>query len=294
MENIPDLLTFARVADTLSFAEAARRGRLSPSAVGKAVARLEAEFGTRLFQRSTRRVSLTAEGGLLLDRVRRIIAELEDIDATMTQTAALPRGRLRLSLPTIGYRFLGPLLPDFLARFPAITLDIDYDDRLIDVIASGVDAAIRSGEQPDSQLMTRKLGDFVLGLYAAPAYLERSGTPAEPADLLHHRRLCFRFAITGAIQEWRIPPPMLAQNLPPPTLVCNNIEALRDAAIAGLGLAWMPHFLVADAIDEKRLMPVLADQVCERGSFWLVWPSSRHLSPKLRAFADHLAKHLLF
>ncbi len=197
MDSFSGLESFVRAADLLSFAKAGRLLGISASAVGKNVARLEQQLGLRLFNRTTRHVRLTQEGAMFHERCRRILDELDDARAMMQDAVTAPRGQLRVSLPTIGYRFLLPILPAFKARYPEVELDLDFNDRLVDVIAEGVDVAIRSGELGDSQLVARRLGPFCCVLVASPDYLARHGVPQVPADLAQHSCLRYKFVTGG-------------------------------------------------------------------------------------------------
>ena len=291
MESLSGFNVFVQVAEARSFVAAGRVLGISASAIGKSVARLEERLGVRLFHRSTRHIRLTAEGEIFCERARRILDDLADARAMMQQSAQAPQGRLRVSLPVIGYRFLLPHLPEFSQRYPAIELELDFNDHLVDVIEDGVDVAIRSGALADSGLLARRLGPFRLMLLAAPAYLAQRGTPATPHDLAGHACLRFRFPTSGKLQEWVLQPDTV---LPAPsTLVCNNMEAMREACIAGLGIAYMPDFLARDALRSGALSPVLAQCGDLGGQFWMLWPASRQLSPKLRAFVDFMAPRLL-
>ncbi|SDP62172.1 DNA-binding transcriptional regulator, LysR family [Rhodoferax sp. OV413] len=290
-DNLVGLTSFVRAADACSFVAAGRLLGISASAVGKNVAKLETQLGVRLFHRSTRHIRLTAEGEIFCERARRILDDLADARAMMQQSAQAPQGRLRVSLPVIGYRFLLPHLPEFSQRYPAIELDLDFNDHLVDVIEDGLDVAIRSGELADSGLLARRLGPFRLMLLAAPAYLAQHGMPATPNDLADHACLRFRFPSSGKLQEWVLREDEVLTA--PSTLVCNNMEAMREACIAGLGVAYMPDFLVRDALSSGALSPVLAQYGDLGGQFWMLWPASRQLSPKLRAFVDFMAPRLL-
>ena len=291
MDSLSDIAAFVRTADRLSFAEAGRDLGLSPSAIGKSVGRIEASIGVRLFHRTTRRVSLTDEGALLHERCKVILADLRDAEELVARSVGTPRGILRISLPTIGYRFLLPVLPEFLARYPEIELDLDFNDRLIDLVEGGFDAAIRSGPLVDSSLMSRRLGPFRFVLCAAPRYLDRKGTPVWPVDLGMHDALRFRFPTSGKLQDWSI-----AGDLPPPcmrtVLTCNNMEAMRAAAIDGLGIAYMPDFLAEEAIRGGALVTVLDRFLVDPGQFSILWSSGRQMSPRLRAFIDFVSKRL--
>ncbi len=293
MDSLSGLIAFVRTAETLSFVAAGRLLGVSASAVGKNVAKLEQSVGVRLFQRSTRRVSLTDEGALFYERCRRVLDDLNDAETMLSQSALTPRGKLRVSLPTIGYRFLMPILPDFAARYPEVELDLDFDDRILDVIEEGLDVVVRSGELTDSRLMSRRLRAFRFVLCASPAYLAAHGRPRTPGDLAQHKCLRFRFPTTGKLQDWALRGEGGAADVRiPATMVCNNIEALRAAAIGGLGIVHMPDFLARDALAAGSLRTVLDGDMIKPGQFWAVWPSSRQLSPKLRVFVDFLGARL--
>jgi DNA-binding transcriptional LysR family regulator len=293
MDSLNGIVSFVRTAEALSFVAAARVLGLSASAVGKNVAKLEQSIGVRLFQRSTRTVRLTAEGELFYDRCRRILDDLRDAEAMLSHAVEAPRGRLRVSLPTIGYRFLLPILPEFRKRYPEIEMDLDFNDRLVDVIEEGFDVVIRSGNLPDSNLMARQLGTFRFVLCAAPAYLKRKGTPRLPSELEHYDCLRYRFIKSGKLEDWTITadPKWSALRLPS-TLTFNNMEAVLAAAIDGHGIAYMPDFLAQQAVTEGRLQLILDDYLTDRVQFWALWTSSRHLSPKIRVFVDCIATKL--
>lgn len=293
MDSLSGIAPFVKAAETLSFVAAARSLGVSPSAVGKSVSRLEQAMGVRLFQRSTRRVQLTAEGALFFERCRRILDELQDAQAMLSDTMQAPRGRLKVSLPAVGYRFLLPQLAEFRQLYPEVELDLDFSDNLVDVVEDGVDVAIRSGSLPDSRLVARRLGPFRFVLCASPAYLERHGVPMTAAALEQHDCIHYRYVTTGKLMPWSLATepagtPLRLRS----TLICNNMEAVHQAAIAGHGVAYMPDFLVRGAIHEGRLAIVLDDYVVDQGQFWAVWSSSRHLTPKIRVFVDFIASRL--
>ncbi|WP_186177479.1 LysR family transcriptional regulator [Burkholderia gladioli] len=292
MDNLNGIVAFVRTAETLSFVAAGRKLGISASAVGKTIAKLERSLGVRLFHRTTRRVTLTEEGRHFHERCHRILEELRDAEATLSASAQTPRGRLRVSLPVIGYRFLLPVLPAFSARYPDIELDLDFNDRLVDVVEGGFDAVIRSGQLSDSSLMSRRLGPFRFVLCASPDYLARAGVPRGMADLAAHEGVRYRFPTTGKLQAWSL----LPDGGEPPDLrcamTCNNMEALRGAVIAGFGIGFMPDFLARDALAAGSLVEVLEPHSIAPGQFSILWPSSRQLSPKLRVFVDFMCEHL--
>ncbi len=292
MDSLNGIVAFVRTAETLSFVAAGRKLGISASAVGKSIAKLEQSLGVRLFQRTTRRVTLTEEGRHFHERCHRILEELRDAEAMLAESAQTPRGRLRVSLPVIGYRFLLPVLPGFRARHPDIELDLDFNDRLVDVIEGGFDAVIRSGALGDSSLMSRRLGPFRFVLCASPEYVARARVPGSLAALAEHDCVRYRFPSTGKLQPWAL----LPDGAEPPGLrtamTCNNMEALRGAVIAGFGIGFMPDFLARDALASGALVELLAAHTLAPGQFSVLWPSSRQLSPKLRVFVDYLCEHL--
>ena len=292
MESLNGIAFFVQAAETRSFSEAGRSLGVSSSAVGKSVSRLEERLGVRLFHRSTRSITLTAEGALFLERCRRILSEVEAAELELSETQQAPRGRLRVSLPLVGMLVM-PALTAFMHRYPAIELDVDFSDRLVDVIEDGFDVVMRTGEPTDSRLMSRPLGSYQLHLVASPAYLARRGTPAVPADLMHHACLQHKFPSTGKFEPW---PLKHAEDAPewtlPASMVCNTSAALVDVAVAGLGITCLPDFMVRQAIARGELVTVLDAHVAHQGTFRLLWPSSKHLAPKLRVFIDFMVEAL--
>lgn len=293
MDRLSGLMAFVRTAELGSFVAAGRVLGLSASAVGKGVTRLEQQLSVRLFQRSTRSLRLTDEGSEFLERCRRILDDLEDAQATISRSTEKPRGRLRVSAPTVTYHLLLPILPDFLSRFPDIDLDIDFNDHMVDLIDLGVDVAVRSGPLSDSRFMSRPLRSVQMLICAAPAYLEKHGIPHCLEDLSKHRAIRFRFPTSGKLQEL---PLSLTSGQPEPqpqtVFTCNNMEALRGATIGGLGLGCMPDFLAREPLTNGALTAVLTDYIRGANPLSLVWPSSRQLSPKVRVFVDYVGKAL--
>ncbi|UQV44975.1 LysR family transcriptional regulator [Janthinobacterium lividum] len=291
-DNLSGVALFVQLAQAGSFVAAARQAGISPSAVSKSLARLEQRLGARLFQRSTRQLSLTAEGTLFLARSETILAEMQAAQEELAGTLA-PHGRLRLGLPELGGLFL-PALAEFSRQHPAIALDLDFSDALADVVGDGFDAVIRIGAPRDSRLAARKLGQFRSCLVASPAYLARQGTPQHPVELQQHACLHYRFRHSGKVELWQLrqqadaPMPDL-----PLSMICNNVEARLHFARQGLGIAWLPDIHVRPALDDGSLVEVLRDYAIAdhpAHSCWLLWPSGPHLAPKVRALVDFLAK----
>lgn len=293
MDSLTGLMAFVRTADLGSFVAAGRMLGLSASAVGKAVTKLEEQLGIRLLQRSTRSLRLTEEGRAFHERCRRILDDLDDARAMLTRTMEAPRGRLRISTPIVSYHLLLPVLPEFMALYPDIEVDLDFNDRIVDLIDEGIDVAIRSGDLPDSRLMARRLRPFQMLLCAAPAYLERHGTPTCPRDLDGHLGIRFRYPNSGKIQTWPLTLPSGDPELRTRTVMtCNNMEALRGATVAGLGIGCMPDFLAHGPLARGELRTLLDDRIDAPGHFSLIWPSNRNLSPKVRVFVDFIGERL--
>ncbi len=292
MESLNGFVVFVQVAETRSFVAAGRLLGVSASAVGKSIARLEDKLGVRLFHRSTRSVTLTAEGSLFLERSRRILAEIEAAERELSQATGAPRGRLRISLPQVSPLML-PVLGEFMRTYPDIELDLDFTDRMVEVIEEGFDAVIRTGDPVDSRLSARRLGTFRMRAIASPDYLARHGTPRTPADLLQHRCLHYRFPNTGKLESWVLRSPSTEGELQlPRSMVCNNIETRLCFALQGLGIAYLPDFAIREPLADGRLQPVLDEFIGASGVFHVLWPASKHPSPKLRALVDFLSEHV--
>lgn len=293
LDNLGNLRTFVQVADTRSFVETGRVLGISASAAGKTISRLEAALGVRLFHRSTRSVTLTAEGERFALRCRRILDERDAARDELVEQTATPRGVLRLGLPLVGDLSL-PILTEFMAAYPGIRLELDFDDRLVDVIDEGFDAVLRVGDPSDSRLSARRLGVFPRYLVASPEYLARRGNPLTPQALLDHDCLHYRFPTSGKLEPW--PLPLAAGAAPldlPVSMVSNTIEARVAFALAGRGIAYIPEHSVRTALADGRLQRVLADQMHACGTFYLLWPSGRHMLPKLRVFIDFVSTRLV-
>jgi DNA-binding transcriptional LysR family regulator len=288
MDHLGTLNAFVQAAETGSFVAAGRKTGLTASAVGKGVARLEQRLGVRLFHRDTRNMTLTEEGRLFLDRCRRIFAEIEAAEMELTKTAILPRGRLRVSLP-LGGMFLMPIIADFIDAYPAIVLDLDFSDRIVDVIEEGFDVVIRTGTANDSGLMRRSFGRFTGRLVASPAYLARRGTPCSPAELIDHACLRQRSPTTGKLNEWPLREAPIGL---PEAMSASTIAPLIELAVHGTGIAFLPPFAVVGRVADGSLVPILADYIFESGELAALWPTSRQLSPRIRAFVDFIADQL--
>ena len=284
------LQAFAEAARQHSFAKAARELGLSPSAVAKNVLRLEQQLRVRLFQRTTRRVMLTQEGEQFYARCRRVLDELGELSLAAAEAVRAPAGTLRVDVPvTYGRKVIVPIAARLAARHPDLRLDIRFSDQFTDVIASGVDAVVRIGEIADTRLVARRIGQQQLVVYGAPQYLRRRGWPRKPQDLKAHDCLVFQLPSSGRYRPWEFMvkrKPVVLH--PAPRHVLNEGEGLVSAASAGLGLVQVPDVIAEDAVKAGALEEVLAAHRPKPMPISVVFPTSRHMPPRLRAFIDAL------
>jgi DNA-binding transcriptional LysR family regulator len=293
MDRLAIMEAFARVAESGSFSEAARRLGASKSLVSRQVAALEAELGARLLHRTTRSLTLTEEGRGYHAEVVRILAEIQDANMSVSRMQAAPRGRLKVNAPmSFSFLHLAPMIPDFLRRFPEVDLDMTLNDRYVDLIEEGFDVAVRIGRLADSSLVARKLAPMRPVICASPAYLRERGVPEKPDDLGKH--LCLCNSTNMLIDEWRLVDrdgrPVMVQIKG--RLRANNGDALRIAALQGLGLVNLPTFFVGGDLQAGTLVSVLSDYMPQDAGIYAVYPHSRHLLPKVRAFIDFLAERI--
>ncbi len=290
MDHLAGIAVFARVAERGSFTAAARDLDLSKSAVSKQVARLEERLGARLLHRTTRRLHLTEVGQAYFDRARQIIADAEEAERAVTRLHAEPRGRLRINAPmSFGIRHLGPALPGYMTRYPDVSVDLELNDRQVDLIEEGFDLAVRISQLSDSTLIARKLSPCGFAVAATTDYWNRHGRPHHPDELANHA--CLLYDYLPAPGEWRFqgPDEAFSMRVSGP-LKSNNGEALLEAALAGLGVAMLPTFIIGEALCDGRLECVLGDFQIAGTHAYAVWPQSRHLSAKVRTFVDFLVE----
>jgi DNA-binding transcriptional LysR family regulator len=289
LEHMNAMHVFAQVVEAGSFSEAARRLGFSKSAVSRQVTQLEGRLGAQLLQRTTRRIALTEAGRLFHDRCARILRDVEDAEREVTQAQRSPRGVLRVNAPlSLGRLALGPMLPAFLARHSELRVELALDDRRVDAVEGGFDVTIRIAEQlPDSSAISRRIAAARVVVCAAPSYLARHGYPRTPAELARHECLIYsnreRWLFRGASgDEWTDVSGRLR---------ANDADTLREAVLAGLGLAQIPRFIVAADLARSALETVLEPFEASRSaSIWALYSPTRHLSAKVRAFVDFLAE----
>jgi DNA-binding transcriptional LysR family regulator len=290
-----EMEVFVRVVELGGFSAAARAFRMTPSAVSKLVARLEARLGVRLLNRSTRSLQLTPEGAAFHERARGVLAELDDAERSAA-SGATPAGKLRVNtnLP-FGHHFLLPLVPEFLARYPQVTLDIVLTDTVVDLVADRTDVAIRAGPLRPSSLVARKLFETRMAVVGAPDYFARHGTPATPRDLAQHN--CLTFGYARSVEGWPfVEDGRALRHMPRGNAQAGDGVALRQLAVLGVGLARVSLFHAADDIAAGRLVPVLED--CNPGdteTFSAVFLGhGGRLPARVRALLDFLVERVRF
>jgi DNA-binding transcriptional LysR family regulator len=293
-DNLPDLegiRVFATVAELKSFRGAALALRVPRSTVSRRLANLEGQLKTRLLQRTTRHISLTAAGLAFLKQISPALSSLGDAGRAVLDTHAEPRGLLRLTATPAMAELLGPVLMALLERYPHLHLEVDFTDRAVDLVAEGYDIALRSGALSDSSLITRPLSRGTSGYYASRGYLKKHGRPKRPADLAGHA--CIVFSGTPRVARWRFLSGKREQEIAVTgRLVANSLALARFAAARGHGITWLPEVLARASVADGSLVPVL-------GGFWpaafplqLIYPSARHLAPQVRAAIDMLTAAL--
>ena len=283
---------FVQVAASGNYAAAGRVLGLSPSAVGKAIVRLESRVGVPLFLRDNRSITLTAEGERFIQRCRLIMDEIAAAEDDLAQSRTRPAGKLRVSLPLVSDLWTHVFL-EFMSAFPAIALELSFSNRLVDLIEDGFDVALRIGPLRDSQLRTRRIGTFRLVFVASPDYLTTHGLPRTIDDLEKHPCLRNQNASSGKIDAWPLGPDRALRNARLKNrFVVDHYAMLLPAVLSGYGIACVPEFWVAEHIASGRLQHILAEQTSNARSVSAVWPASRRSSQRTIAFVDFVASRL--
>lgn len=296
MSSLPDfegLAVFATVAETRSFAAAATELKLSKATVSKAVSRLEARLGTRLFNRTSRRLALTDAGKRLAGRAAALLADAEAAESEMLAQSVNPRGLVRLAVPmSFGVAHVAPLLPEFLQAYPEVSIDLHLSDAMVDVIGEGFDMALRIAALPDSSLVARRLCAVTPHLIAAPAYLDAHGRPNHPLELAEHVGIGYAYQQTH--DSWRFTNAKgeVAGVRPTGPLRVNNGDAMLPALIAGLGLGVLPDFIVEDALGKGRLEIVLPEWRLPDSALHLVTPPGDPRPARVEVLARFLGERL--
>ena len=291
MDHYTALRVFRYVAELKSFAEAGRRLGLSPAAISKNIAQLEAHVGARLINRTTRRMTLTEEGLIYLEYVVRGLDAFTEADQALAPIKMSPSGTLRVTAPmTVSLIQLSPAIPRFLSRYPELALDLHLDDRQVDLIREGFDFAIRGSDNlEDSSMIARKLAIMPHVLCAAPSYFETHGKPKTPSDLKSHN--CIRFSLSGHADIWEFNQDGRTERIAiDARYSVTSSLAVRDALCEGFGLSLIPYLYVENDLKEGRLKPALEDWSTVETSLYGIYPSRQHLAPKIRVFLDFIVE----
>lgn len=293
LPDLEGLAIFARVAELRSFAGAAGELGLSKATVSKAVGRLERKLGTRLFNRTSRRLALTEAGTALASRAAAMLTEAETAEQEMLSQSNTPRGRVRLAAPmSFGVLFVAPHLPDFFRLYPEISIDLHLSDALIDLIGEGFDAAIRIGILADSALMARRLCAMPLHLVGAPGYLRTHGRPKHPLELAGHNALTYSHQLTPETWQFRKRSGETAAVRPAGALRVNNGEAMVPSLLAGVGVGILPDFIVREALAKKRLEKLLPEWALPDGAVHWVTPPGGPRPQRVEVLAEYFAARL--
>lgn len=288
MDRIDNVAVFSEVAERGSFTEAARRLNRSPAAVTRAVAELEARLGVRLLDRTTRAVSITEAGQRFLVGAKRVLADLAEIEQAAMGQGSAPRGELRVTAPIVfGRRHVLPLVTDFLARYPDVSIRLTLLDRSVDLVEEGFDVAIRIGTLPDTSAVATRAGSLRRVVVASPGYLKRRGEPKTPDDLGEHDTIAFLGI--ESLERWRF---NNGEARIKPRLSVNTAEAALDAAKAGFGITRVLSYQAVDELSDGTLVRLLRTFENEPTPVHALYPGGRHPPPKLRAFLDELVPRL--
>jgi DNA-binding transcriptional LysR family regulator len=296
MDRFDAMLAFARVVETGSFTKAAQTLHMSRTTATQLVQQLEARLRVRLLNRTTRRVNVTADGAAYYQRVRRLLADLDDAETSLSSAAAVPRGRLRVDVPAPFARLLlVPALPDFHARYPDIQLDLGVSDRDVDLIDENVDCVIRGGGIADPSLVARHIGDLHAGIFAAPAYLHRAGMPTHPLDLQDepHRIVGYLRSRSGSVRPYAMrrgeeQVSVRGRHL----LSVDDGNAYLAAGVAALGALWLPDYMAAPHVATGDLVRLFPEWRIDPMPMHVAFPPNRHVSAKLRAFIEWVAERM--
>ncbi|HGL4257702.1 MULTISPECIES: LysR family transcriptional regulator [Burkholderia cepacia complex] len=296
MAQLPDfegLAMFAKVAEHGSFAAAARATGVSVATVSRGVARLEERLGARLFNRTSRQLSLTEFGRTISEKAGEIYRQAEEAESAAREMSVQPRGLVRLAVPmSYGLRWVAPLLPGFFRAYPEVSIDLHLSDASVDLVADGFDAALRIAALPDSSLVARRLCAVTQFVVASPEYLRREGRPTHPRELAD--RPCLSYAYRARSAVWRFTNDRGEEEPVMPTgpLRVTNSDALLPTLLDGLAIAELPEFIAGEYLADGRLEAILTDWSLTKGGLYFVTPSARARPAKVAALSDYFAEHL--
>ncbi|WPB77579.1 LysR family transcriptional regulator [Archangium violaceum] len=296
MSKLPDfegLAMFAKVAEERSFAAAARAMGLSVATVSRGVSRLEERLGARLFNRTSRKLALTAFGRTIAESASRIYRDAEEVEGAAREMSARPRGLIRLAVPmSFGLRWVAPLLPEFFRAYPEVSIDLHLSDATVDVVGQGFDAALRIAVSLEPSLVARRLCPVSRFIVAAPSYLKRHGRPKHPRDL--NRGDCLGYAYRARSDSWRLVNDAGDEEVITPggRLRVTNADALVPTVLEGLAIAELPEFIASEYLSDGRMEVLLKDWKLAKGGLYFVTPEARVRPAKVEVLADFLTDHL--
>lgn len=294
MDRFDAMQAFARVVEAGSFTKAAETLHMSKTTVTQLVQQLEARLRVKLLNRTTRKVNVTADGAVYYERVLRLLADMDDAETSLSGASALPRGRLRVDVPSpLASMILVPALPAFYVRYPDIQIDMGVSDRIVDMIDENVDCVVRGGELTDQSLIARRVGDLQLGVFAAPSYLARVGMPTHPRELedSDHRIVGFLWARTGKAVPYAMRNHVESVQIKGRyALAVDDGNAYLAAGLAGLGVLWLPKYMSKTFEARGELVPLFENWSLDSMPIYVAFPPNRHISIKLRVFIDWVAE----
>ncbi len=291
MDRFENMNAFVRVVEAGSISAAADRMDVAKSMVSRRLKELEEHLGVELFHRTTRQMNLTDSGRAFYQQSVRILADILEAEHATSQFHGALRGSLKIALPlSFGLMHLGPAISEFMQAHPEITFDLDFNDRQVDILTEGFDLAIRIASLSDSSLIARRLAPIQAIMCASPAYLEHMGEPQSPEELISHR--CLVYNLISNFENWNLYDTQghLIKTKIIPYLKASNGEFLRDAAVDGLGIILMPTFIVHREIESGALKPLLTEYKPSSLAAYAIYPQTRHLSQRVRAFVEFLIK----
>ncbi len=288
MDLLTAFRTFVRIAETGSFSAVAREVGATQPAISRQVAQLEQHLGVRLFQRSTRSLTLTEDGRDLLTHAQVVLDTVAETEASIGQRRASPSGLVKLGCPAVfGRVYIAPRIGLLLARYPDLVVELVIEDDVVDMVQQGLDVSVRTGEITDPSLVARRIGLTTAHIIASTEYLERMGEPKHPSELAAHE--CVLFTRMASPEEWVFHGPEGAVSVPVKgRFRSNGIEAVLAAVVGGVGISRVPLWMVRDEIDSGRVRRILADWQPKPRPIFAVYPSRRFLAPRTRAMIDFL------
>jgi LysR family transcriptional regulator, regulator for bpeEF and oprC len=282
---------FVHAAEQRSFTEAANKLGLTASGVSKAISRLEEDIGVTLLRRTTRSISLTADGTIFFDRCKQILADLEDARLAVSETTPEPHGKLNVTMPVVfGRLLIIPKLVGLLDRYPSLSVDASLTDRVVDLVEEGIDAAIRIGDIPDGRLVARRISTTKMVVCASTEYFQKAGRPEKVEELNRFACVAYRYPGSGRLMPWKIGDQLSTSFMPTGRFHLDNGDSLVDAALGHAGIVYLQDYMAAPHVASGRLETIFDGLTTEEFGVYAVYPQNRRLSQNVRALVDHLVE----